>query len=397
MDSQNNNVSSEMQVNTNPEIVAPNKSRSVKLIGAVLLLLALAGGAYAYIFSPSRVWSKFVAGSAMRQDSMKSSFLFSYSDSEDEKSELAEPEASWLKNVNFSLAGNGYQSSKDLNNPQLDMNFTYKLGSGNSNFSTGMRVLMLNRNIYLNIQDNPLFMALGGMAQDGKKYDWVKMDIEAMQKMAEEENPDKPKMDFDFQKQVLEYQQVLSKHMPGVVTTEKFLGREKISGVQTLHFKNKVDGEKMQNLVNELFAAMLNQVSQNTEVSAEEKEKAKKTFGQVMQVVGEKGKILNLETWVGAKDGKLYKLKLESNAPSLKSLLSSQNNNSDSSLSPEEEVLAAFRAVEFSGKFSFEQENSEYGIEREIKEPDNFMDLVEVLRKQRTQFQAPAGEGLRVN
>ena len=169
---------------------------------------------------------------------------------------------------------------------------------------------------------------------------------------------------------------------------EDYLGNEEVRGVKTLHFKSNLDKEQAKLLAKELANTVIKSTqtveNQNTETMAKNLEMAEK----VVNILIDKWEIKNLEVWLGAIDSKLYKIKLESNAPSIISLVTIGVTGSSlmSDLEDEKEtelmVLESLKQLKFEGVLNYENEIYDLGKEVEVKVPENSLDVLKKLQEQ---------------
>lgn len=363
-----------------------NSGKKAKLAAATIILAGiLLFIGYRVYASPQKVWQRFVLGVQSGEVS-KQTFNFSYQD-------LGKlPEASegnffsQFKNIKFSLKGDSYSNTKDLNNPKLNSTISYSFGSGNTTFNSELRVVMSGKEIYLNFGDNPFFSNIFSYLSPEQKVEWIKLDLKAAQDAISAQTGQQNTLDYLNNSKV--YSNIFSKYGSKVLKMEDYLGNEEVRGVKTLHFKSNLDKEQAKLLAKELANTVIKSTqtveNQNTETMAKNLEMAEK----VVNILIDKWEIKNLEVWLGAIDSKLYKIKLESNAPSIISLVTIGVTGSSlmSDLEDEKEtelmVLESLKQLKFEGVLNYENEIYDLGKEVEVKVPENSLDVLKKLQEQ---------------
>jgi hypothetical protein len=103
-----------------------------------------------------------------------------------------------------------------------------------------------------------------------------------------------------------------------LVKIDKFLGKEKINGIGTFHFSHSLDKQALTATLNALVDKLMGAVNKNGQkISLEQLQLVKTTLSEIVAKI----EIQNFETWVGTKDFRLYKVKLQTNAPSIISII----------------------------------------------------------------------------
>lgn len=284
-----------------------------------VIVAVLGGGGYWYMAygfnSPQGIWNKF---KKMAQGKVyKNKFVFNYLD----KGEFSSNDLGnfSIKDLKLTFDGQSYLDVRDEKNPQSSAEVQYTFGSGNTNFSTGFKYRILNRVLYVNVGENPfldnIFKSLG----QGKKVEWLKLDLNALENEMNKTGPtlDKEKFDKIF---TTELKSELSKiwEEATFVKIDKYIGREKINGINTAHFKNTLDKQAIKDALNNTLDKIV--ASGNATVEAEADKVQDKDVALVKTAISglvEKLEVKNFETWVGVRDFRLYKVKFESNAPSV--------------------------------------------------------------------------------
>ncbi len=286
---------------------------------AVVLIAAIGGAGFWYVaygFStPQGIWKKFRA--ITKSKVYTSKFTFSYLDKGEFTSK--EFEGFSLKDLKVAFDGKTYLDIRDAKNPQSSAEVQYTLGSGNTNMSTGLKYAILNKVLYLNVGENPFldnaFKSLGG----GKKVEWLKLDLNALEAEMNQggAGSDQALLDKIFTNQVKDD---ISKIWEDAtfVKIEKYVGREKIDGVNTVHFTNTVDKQAIKDALNATLDKIVASGNSTVQTDAEKlPEKDVQLAKMAINGLVDKLEVKNFETWIGVRDFRLYKVKFESNAPSV--------------------------------------------------------------------------------
>jgi len=295
----------------------PMNKKAIALI--VVLLLLLAGGAFAYytfVYSnPVKVWEKFLK--TEKDLVYQTKFSFSYSDPGEIADDAGIP-GFQLKDIKLKFDGSGYVNTQNAEDPQASSKVQYTFSSGNTSFSTGFEYILVNQIFYLNIGDNPFLNALGASAAGGKKVDWIKVDLKEAQKQSssmQRESEFFTKLSDPAFKSQLE--KIWSD--ASLIKQDKYLGREKINGKTTLHFKNSLDKQALKGVVDQYVQLLSREFkdSNGYEAKPEDVNLINEIAGQLIDKI----EIKEFETWVGLSDFHLYKVHLVTNAPSVISLV----------------------------------------------------------------------------
>ncbi len=283
------------------------------VILALLVLSGSAAGAYFFILkSPTKVWEGFKK--VTRSQIYNSNFKIGYTD---ENEELKPDFAKRLniKSLKFNFDGKLYSDESDTKNPIGSADMQYTFGSGNSSFSTGIKVILLNKIAYMNIGENPFLANMFGDEQ----IDWLKIDLNSIEESSnqsintEELNKYKEIFNPSFNEELTKIWEEAT-----FVKMDKYLGREKVDNITTLHFKNTLDKQA----IKDAFINTVNKVQEAYKTAGEDLDP--KDFEYVTMIVNalvDKLEIKEFETWIGQNDFRLYKVKFVSNAPSLISLI----------------------------------------------------------------------------
>ena len=301
---------------------------AIGIIAVVVVLLA--GAAYAYynyvLFSPTKIWSKF--DEAFTQNSKKeiynSKFSMGYYDSGQVDEKQTQGLGIQLKDIKLEVEGDDYFNKENPDNPEGSAKLQYSFSSGNTKFSTGVEYKLKDNVLYVNIGDNPFLNLLnqGPKGQNGgKKVDWIKFDLNEIKKQSSA-----------VQSQVKFYQNITSPNFKNdmqkiwedahLIKLDKYVGKESLNGVTTLHFKNSLDKQALKGMVNNYVDSIVKAMDEPS-IKTEDVNYAKEIAAQLIDKIS----IKEFETWVGMKDLKLYRLHLAVNAPSVISLVNNLNSS----------------------------------------------------------------------
>lgn len=287
---------------------------------SVLVLILLAGGAYAYyslVFAnPAKIWQKFSQGAA-GQTAYQTKFNFSYSDPGQFDSGTSSLISFQFKDIKLTFDGSGYINAQNKDNPESNSKIQYTFSSGNTSFSTGLEYILQNKVLYLNVGNNPILDLISQGANGGQKIDWIKIDLNGLNKEASSSPSDAK---FFQQLTSPDFKNNLQKIWENttVIKEDSYVGREKINGVYTLHFKNSIDKQALKSLINQ-YVKELAKAFKGTSSELSDSDIA--TANQITAQLIDKIQIKEFETWVGMTDFKLYRVHLMTNAPSFISLV----------------------------------------------------------------------------
>jgi len=286
---------------------------------AIAVFILLAGGAYAYygaIFSnPVKIWQKF--SQSAQQTTYQTKFTFSYSDPGQYSSATNSLISLQLKDIKLTLNGSVYVNAKNKGNPESDSKIQYTFGSGNTSFTTGFEYMLQNKILYFNVGDNPILDLISQEANGGKKIDWIKIDLNQLENQASG-TPGEAK--FYQQLANPDFKNALQKIWENttIIKEDSYVGREKINGVATLHFKNSIDKQALKDLANQYVQELVKALKgTDSEISGSDAA----TINQIANQLVDKIQVKEFETWVGIADLKLYRVHLVTNAPSVISLI----------------------------------------------------------------------------
>ncbi len=298
--------------------IKTKKTRKVAIILAlVFFCLALVSGSafayYTYVYnSPEKIWNAYREASP--PTIYKNSLNFSYEDSVDKSSQIAEKLG--MDNLHLRVEGQFYVNNSDSKNPQSSSDMQYTAGSGNTDVSTGFKYRLINKIFYLNVGENPFLDGLIAGMNNGKKLEWVKIDINELEQKMKETNASSSEVS-SFEKII--NQQIQSDisqlwEDSSLVNVNSTIGRETVNGVKTYHYSNSFDKEAFKNFLTAALEKIINSAKENGEkIEPEDKQFAK----NLIPLLIDKIQISKFETWVGIEDKVLHKVVLESNAPSI--------------------------------------------------------------------------------
>jgi hypothetical protein len=371
-----------------PEVTVQPKQpiwkSKLALTVAVFLIVAAVGAfaAYQVYASPGRVWERFVKSyKSTSQLAVLQKFSVSYQDngSLSKEATAENPFAQMFEKIKLGLKGDAYIKLGETNKTDMDGDITYEFASGGSTISANIKLIMKQGVIYAKFGDIPFFGSVFSSLNEGNKVEWVKIDPESMQNFAKEQNANMPNYDEQLQK----YQAIFEKYADKIVLLDKSLGKEKVGSVNTVHFKNKLDTTQLKSFLME----MINYVFeiQSVQMSEVEVKKAKEMVEIFVNEMVGRLEVKEFETWVGVTDGRLYKLKFTSNAPSLVGLMSTGLElDKDESLKADDKkfLQELLKKASFDGEIMFMQENSDFGKVREVNAPENSFDMYKKLKEE---------------
>ncbi len=381
--------------------------RVVLTVFVVLILLAVAGVAYAQYsglyslswlpVSSEKLWAKF-QGQTVDQ-AVHTNFSFSYADSGSESAES--PFGGVLKDVKASVSGSAYTNGgRTTDALESQSNITYSLASGNTSFSTGLEFRVVGKALYLNVGQNPFLSTfMMGMnssmdEQDTKHYDWIKISLDP--KFLEELGSDEGVGDAEI-KTIIDqrYWQDLANQWKkqDFLEKPKYVGSETVRGVATLHYQTNIKKDVVRAAVTDVLTKVM--ASSNAETK-----KAAETFVSGMI---DKLQVQSVDIWVGKRDAAVYKVTVQSNAPSVASYVKAVEDeskaemdaynkacsdytkpcNPPASLSMDERVKQLLAALKFTATFNLNFEFYDYGKAQGVEAPKDFLDADKELQSAR--------------
>lgn len=372
-----------------PGVSTPPPAKSKKLwVIAVVIILVLAGlgwGAYAMYYSPTRVWQKFVSHPAM-PNVASDDFSIAYTDNGKVDTSGGGAMMGMFSNLKFSFSGNAYVDIRDQQNPKMKMNLLYSFGSGDSSISSAANLIVLGQDIYFNLGDNPFVSAMLSYLSPGQKIDWIKLNAKDLQAAAGTSTS--PAIDYAAQAQA--YQQLFAQYAPKVILVDKFIGKDNLRGVTTYHYSNKIDKQQAKAFMSSFIDEIMIQVAaQQPDLKSEDISKSKTMANKIVSSIIDGIEFKDIETWVGMKDGQLYKIKYTVSAPSLASMVNAGVKESDASTGKSEEEItdAMLKDITYDAEISSQQEMYDFGKTQDVSAPANAFDLAKKIQEEKQQQQ----------
>ncbi len=291
-------------------------------LGFLAALVILCGGGYFYytlVFGknqPEKIWEKFTKGP--KSKIYKNDFKAGYFDKGLYKGD-GFGDSFKLQDIKLEFEGKSYLDVSDLENPTSSSEVSYSFSSGNTNIKTGFGYRLLNKILYVNVGDNPFLNGIFNSLSPDKKIGWLGVDLNKLESEMSRNGGGK---DAEKLKQIFSpnFNAELQKLWADaeLVKIEKILGRETVNGIKTVHFQNRLDKQALKILL-ETYANKFFKALSETENGggAKIKDSDAKKISLVVSGLADKIEIRELETWIGEKDHKLYKIHLASNAPSV--------------------------------------------------------------------------------
>lgn len=374
-----------------PELPPAGNKKNKIIIAAAALVVILAAGAYAAYaayFSPERVWQKFTNGKVLDTVSsqiVSENFNFAYKDNGKITGKAAEdPGVSMIAGVNFSGKGTSYVNISKPSEPEMTVDMDYSAGASGVNFSGNVKLLVKGDDLYFNYGDNAFLQAGFAQLNEGKKVDWVKMNLRELNEVVSSTgtNPS----NFNLAENTKEYQNIIQKYLPKVLLLDKYLGKEQVQGAATYHYSNKIDKAQAKEMVKEFSDKIVQQWVSQGLLKEDEAQKNGDILNKALGAFIDKSTINNLETWVGVKDGELYRVKYSFSAPSVASFISFLENQPemlDGQDDPAAVVDTIMKNISFDGVFSGEREIFDAGKTKQITVPENPLDFVKAIKDSR--------------
>ena len=291
-------------------------------IVALLVALVIGGAGYWYMAygfnTPQGIWKKFT--SLNQSKVYKNKFLFNYIDTGEFSSKDLGTFS--LKDLKLTFDGQSYVDVRDEKNPQSSAEIQYTFGSGNTNFSTGFKYRILNRILYLNVGENPFLNNIFASLGKGEKVDWIKIDLNALQdEMNQSGTNTQAEFDKIFDNQL---KSEISKIWEDAtfVKIQKYAGREQVNGVNTVHFINTLDKQAIKDALTNSLTKIADSVNAKATSDADKLQDKDLSLAKIaINGLVDKLEVKDFETWVGVRDFRLYRVKFESNAPSVTSAM----------------------------------------------------------------------------
>ncbi len=400
-------ATSEAVAHTSPEAVtpapvstlegAPVKSmRKRVLLFAVIALVIFAFGGLAYAqytgkysiswlpVSSSKVWTKFQGQTVSKP--IHANFNFNYTDKGSDVTES--PFGGVLKNIKVAVGGKVYANgANSLDALQSESTLTYSLSSGNTSFSTGFEYRIVGQALYVNIGENPFLsglMSTSSGVQDSHKYDWIKVSLNPKD-LAQLQEVGGGTADVSKLSDQRYWQDLVTEwKKESFLETPTYIGKDKVHGVETLHYKTNIKKEKVRTALNNLIDKLL---------GSEDKETQNTTRAFLNGLI-DKLEIQDMQIWVGRSDAEVYKIVFQSNAPSVASFAKAMEAESEkemeryrqacgdyskpckplTSATITDRINSLLSALEFSANFNFDLEFFDYGKAQTVSAPKDYFD-----------------------
>ena len=330
----------ESATNQTPVVVIKKHSRVVPAIfAAVVIILILAGGAYAYVNfianNPTATWTKFWM--LPKPQVYSNQFSLTYKDS---IGSLATGTGSSLLPFNsftFGMNGNYSLNAADIKNPSSYGNFTFNfMGDSGISFNSPIEYTIVNNALYLHISKSPLLAKYAAEYFPSKTVDWLKIDLsQGDQQFSVSGTSTQSAQNL---KLLNDLKPIWTKNQ--IITITKNLGSEKVSGVDTFHYSNALDTKALTTAVNQsidVIAKDSTQADLTATTTAEAKLAAATLIGKLS--------LSNFEMWLGKSDSELYRIKFDAKFPSFISLAASTGIGQAQSESRDAKRLADMRQM----------------------------------------------------
>lgn len=361
-----------------------------KLVLGIVIAVLLAGGGGFYVFaynSPARIWQRF---SAKTQTPIyRSSIKAVYTD-DNSTGDSQELGLGSFKNIVLSADGTAYIDGSNSVNPVADATVKYSFGSGNTSFNTGVSYRILGKMVYFKIDDNPFLDSMFQQLGQSQKIDWLSIDLNELQKQNSSQtnaikdfynlNPDKV-----FNQALKDNLSQLWKNND-LIKIARFMGRENINGISTLHYQNTLDKQAAKTFLTQSFSKIVQAFKDNgADVPAQDQA----NINAAINALVDKLEIKSFETWVGAADLNLYRVHVTTNAPALSSMFNAltsgimpSDSSSSTPVSQADQIQAMINKINFTAQFDLTTDYSDYGKKQNIQAPANPTDLLQIINKQ---------------
>ena len=364
-----------------------NKTKWFAVAVIVVAVLALGSYvAYAAYYSPARVWQRFVVKNANFTEAKVATeaFSISYEDKGSASGEaLKEPAMAMFNNLKFSFNGTAYGNSIDPANPEMSMDFQYSFGSGDTSISSTAKMVVKGQDVYFNLGSNPIINAMMSYLSPDKKVLWLKINTRDLQE-AEASTSGKTAPVLDYQKYTKEYQDILIKYLPKIVLLDKFIDKQDVRGISTLHYSNTVDKVQVKAMLKEFAGKMIQQMIDQGTFQQDKVQVATNVVNKVVDDFVDRTKATTFETWIGTKDNQLHKIKYSVSAPSIASFISMATNQGsylDQQTDPEKITDIVLKGISFDGVLTSEQEIYNIGKITPVTPPADFLDLAKKIKE----------------
>lgn len=301
-----------------PEISTTKKSKGkiIAIIGVVVAILVLAGGAFAYVYYfqnlPTALVMKKMQTALATVKSAEYSMTATINipkppDAIDHVAPIAPMGSSFDGDLTIDISGTG--DSFDAKNPMSSTSLKFKLANSSSlkqDINIGIEVKAINQIVYARINELPDLSALSPVA---KGIDlsfitdqWVKIDQESLTKELGQFNLGE--MTQAAQQQQLQYTQKLEQLQKSInigklVSITEKLPDESIDGTNSYHYKYEMSKDGLKNTILEITKAFADTIPQTIDAT------------QLDQALSAQ-KLPQGEIWIGRTDFLPHKLTIES-------------------------------------------------------------------------------------
>ena len=284
-------------------------------IWLIVLVVVFGGiGYYTYMvlgfYNPDKLWKKFL--SEKNPSSHSYDLKVTYRD----LTMAGEP-------VEAELKANGYLNEASTPGSQKN-DISLKIKASDLNFDRGLGIILLDNILYIDLGQFP---EVSQLSDTSVAYDWVKIDLNSLSEKLQNMGLGSTNVGKSLETQketVSKIQKVLADNNP--ITSSKPTGIEKISGQYTVHFTNQVDTNVLAKIVTDSILAILGSLEQTDGSNPEFLKVQEKVIEELKTAVAEffnQFGIKEYNTWIGVLDGKLYKTRIVTKAPTWNS---SENN-----------------------------------------------------------------------
>ena len=362
------------------------------IVGVIVLVLAGLGfWAYQVYASPGRVWQKFISTPINTSQVIAHEDVnFTYKDNGEltQEQQKSIPYAGMLSKIQLIMGGSFYINGTNLQSPEMSGDVNYSFASGNSSFSTKLQLVLKDQSMYLKLGDIPFISGIISGLNSGEKVDWLKVNFKDLQEFVKSEGGTGTSMP-DFAEQTKKYQDIMQKHESKIIVLDKVLGRETIHNVQTIHYSNKLDKVEAKAMINEIMDAAFSEIQQiSTSTSATEIAQVKSAELSIFNGVIDRMEVKSFETWIGASDAKLYRIKFVGTAPSLVSMITTVSKMSEDGTDmndPQTVIDQVMKKTLFDGQIDISEDVYDYGKTQAVVAPAGAMDLVQKLKDQKAE------------
>lgn len=204
---------------------------------------------------------------------------------------------------------NGRQELADL---QLTHGVSYTVAADGQQMGGNVEFRLLNKALYVNLKDTPLGTFLQESEQNKTKTSWLKISLDPkdLGDIAAEVLPQTATPEDTAPNTTVLQQKVQSMQFKQIFEKPEVLGTEQVRGQATVRVKLGLNKAALQDVFTQLLPTL--REGQSTEQL--------ETVQKLMAAWLDKFQVKDFQAWIGEKDGRLYKVVFQSNAPSFGSL-----------------------------------------------------------------------------